>query len=134
MRADADEAVRRFAAENIVVPAATLLQGIARVLSGDLDGGDASLQDAVSAAEEVGAPEILAVALCERSLVAMARNQWDRAEALAGQARTVLRQAGIEDIYATPLVCAVQARAACTGETSRRRARSSSVPSGCGIC
>ena len=55
---------------------------------------------------------ILAVALCERSLVAMARNQWSRAEALAGQARTVLREAGIEDIYATPLVCAVQARAA----------------------
>ena len=112
MRADADEAVRRFAAENLVIPAAPLLQGIARVLSGDLDGGDASLQDAVSAAEDVGAPDVAVDALCERSLVAMARNQWDRAEALAGQARTVLREAGIEDIYATPFLCAVQARAA----------------------
>ncbi len=112
MRADADEAMRRFAAENLVIPVATLLQGIARVLSGDLDGGDASLEDAVSAAEHAGTPEILADALCERSLVAMARNQWSRAEALAGQARTVLREAGIEDIYTTPLTCAVQARAA----------------------
>ena len=112
MRADADEAVRKFAAQNVVRPVAMLLQGIARVLSGDLDGGDASLQDAVSAAGDVGSPEVLADALCERSLVAMARNQWDRAEALAGQARTVLREAGIEDIYVTPLVCAVQARAA----------------------
>ena len=112
MRADADEAVRRFAVENLVRPVATLLQGIARVLSGDLDGGDASLEDAVSAAEDVGAYEILADALCERSLVAMARNQWTRAEVLAGQARTVLREAGIEDIYATPLVCAAQARVA----------------------
>ncbi len=112
MRADADEAMRRFAAENLVIPVATLLQGIARVLSGDLDGGDVSLEDAVSAAEHAGAPEILADALCERSLVAMARNQWSRAEALAGQARTVLREAGIEDIYTTPLTCAVQARAA----------------------
>jgi len=112
MRADADEAVRRFAAENLVIPVATLLQGIARVLSGDLDGGDASLEDAVSAAEDAGAHEILADALCERSLVAMARGEWTRAGALAGQAHTVLRAAGIEDIYATPLVCAVQARAA----------------------
>ena len=112
MRADADEAVRRFAAENLVMPVATLLQGIARILCGDLDGGDASLEDAVSAAEEVGAHEILAVALCERSLVAMARSQWSRAEALAAQARTVLRGAGIEDSYVTPLVCAVQARVA----------------------
>ena len=112
MRADADEAVRKFAAENLVIPAAPLLQGIARVLSGDLDGGDAALQDAVSAAEDVGAPDVAVDALCERSLVAMARNQWDRAGALAGQARTVLREAGIEDIYATPFLCAVQARAA----------------------
>ena len=77
MRADADEAARKFAAENLVIPIATLLQGIARILSGDLDGGDASLEDAVSAAEDVSAPEVLADALCERSLVAMARNQWE---------------------------------------------------------
>ena len=45
MRADADEAVHRFAAENIVAPAPALMQGIARVLSGDLDGGDASFEE-----------------------------------------------------------------------------------------
>jgi hypothetical protein len=33
--------------------------------------------------EEVGAPEDVAIALCQRSLVAMARGQWDRADALA---------------------------------------------------
>ena len=97
MRADADEAVRRFAAENIVAPVARLLQGIARVLCGDLDGADASLEDAVSGTEENGAHETLALALCERSLVAIARGEWSRAEDLAGQARTVLRRAGIEE-------------------------------------
>ena len=112
MRADADEAVRRCAAQGIVVPIATLLQGIARILSGDLDGGDASLEDAVSAGEEAGAHEILALALCERSLVAIARGEWNRAEALAAQAGSVLRRAGIEDSHVTPLVCAVQARVA----------------------
>ena len=48
MRADADEAVRRFAAHSFVTPAPAFLRGIARVLCGDLNGGDASLEDGVS--------------------------------------------------------------------------------------
>ncbi len=81
-------------------------------LCGDLDGGDASLEDGVSIGEEAGAHEDVAIALCERSLVAMAGGEWGRAEVLADQAGEVLRRAGIEESYATPLVCAVQARTA----------------------
>jgi LuxR family maltose regulon positive regulatory protein len=112
MRTDADEAVRRFAAQSFVTPAPAFLQGIARILCGDLDGGDASLADGVSIGEETGAHEDVALALCERSLVAMARSEWGQADALAERARTVLRRAGIEESYATPLVSAVQARTA----------------------
>ena len=112
MRADADEAVRRFAAESFVTPAPAFLQGIARVLCGDLDGGRASLEGGISVGEEVGAHEDVALALCERSLVAIAGNDWGRAEVLAERASIVLRRAGIEESYATPLVSAVQARAA----------------------
>ena len=112
MRADADEAVRRFAAGSFLTPAPALMRGIARILCGDPDGGDASLEDAVSIAEEAGVSEDLLIALCERSLLAMARGEWDRAEACAGHARSVLRQARIEESYVTPLVCAVQARVA----------------------
>ena len=108
MRADADEAARRCAAAGIVAPAAALLQGIGYVLCGDLDGSDAFFQDAASQAEDVGGHEVHAEALAERSLVAMAHGDWDRAEVLAGQAGTVLRRAGIGDA----LVCAVQARVA----------------------
>ena len=110
--ADADEAVRRCAAEGIVTPAPALYLGLGCVLSGDLDGGDAFFEAAVSAGEEAGAHETLAVTLCERSLIAMARGQWDLAGVLAGQARGVLRRAGIEESYAAPLVCAVHARVA----------------------
>ena len=88
------------------------MQGIARVLCGDPDGGDVGLEDAVSIGEQVGSPEDVAVALCERSLVAVARSQWDQAEALADQARAALRRAGIEESFATPLICALRARAA----------------------
>jgi LuxR family maltose regulon positive regulatory protein len=112
MRADADEAVHRFAAGTFLTPAPALLQGVARILGGDHDGGDLSLEDAVSIGQETDAPDDLAVALCQRSLVAMARGQWSRAEVLAGQARTALRRARIEESYATPLICALRARAA----------------------
>ena len=112
MRADADEAVRRFAAGSFLTPTPALMLGIARVLCGDLDGGDECLEDANSVGEQVGSPGDVAVGLCERSLVAMARSRWDRAGVLAGQARTVLRQAGIEESFATPLVCALRARVA----------------------
>jgi LuxR family maltose regulon positive regulatory protein len=112
MRADADEAVRRFAAESFVTPTPALQQGIARILCGDLDGGDTCLEDAVRVGEQIGSPEHIAVGLCERSLVAMARSQWDRAEVLADQACSVSRRAGIEESYATPLISAVRARTA----------------------
>ena len=112
MRADADEAVRRFVAQSFVTPAPAFLQGIARILCGDLDGGDASLEDGVGVGEKVGAHEDVALALCERSLLAIARGDWGRADVLADQAGAVLRRAGIEESYATPLACAVQARTA----------------------
>jgi LuxR family maltose regulon positive regulatory protein len=111
MRADADEAARLWAAANFVSPAIVVLQGIARVLCGDLDGGDAFLQKAISIGE-VSAPDTLADALTQRSLVAIARNQWSQAEPLAIEAAAVLRRAGIEDSYATTLVCAMRARIA----------------------
>src|SRR5262249_42539853 len=112
MRTDADEAARRFAAGSFMTPTPVHMQGLARVLSGDLDGSDACLQEAISIAEEVGSPEDLILALCERSLVAMARGEWSQAETLAGEAGAAVRRARLEESYPTPLVCAVQARAA----------------------
>jgi LuxR family transcriptional regulator, maltose regulon positive regulatory protein len=106
MRADADEAVHGFTVENIVQPGPLVWQGLARLVSGDPDGADESFQDAVSVGEQADAHEALAVALCERSLLAMGRNRWDRAEALADQARAVERRSGLEE----PVACLVLAR------------------------
>ena len=111
MRADADEAARKFAAANFVFPITPLLQGMARVLCGDPDGGDAFFADAESI-EGNRAPEVIAITQCERSLVAMARSQWSQAEACASSAHASLRQAGIEDTYGAALASAVQARTA----------------------
>jgi hypothetical protein len=73
MRADADEAARLFAAAHgVMIPLSALLQGIARVLSGDVDSGEAHLKASVAAGEKVGGPHLV-IALAERSLLAVAR-------------------------------------------------------------
>jgi LuxR family maltose regulon positive regulatory protein len=112
MLADADDAVRGFAEQKIADPAAALFQGIARVLGGDLAGGDVSLQDAVRVGEAVDEDEGRGLALCERSLLAIARGDWSQAEVLAGRARSAFRRAGLEESYVTPLSSAVHARIA----------------------
>jgi LuxR family transcriptional regulator, maltose regulon positive regulatory protein len=108
MRANADEAVHRFTAEGIVQPGPLVCQGLARAVSGDPDGADESFADAVSVAEQARTHEALVVALCERSLLAMARNQWERAEVFADQVRPVVHHSGIEQ----PTACTVLARTA----------------------
>jgi LuxR family maltose regulon positive regulatory protein len=111
MRADADEAARKFVAANY--PVTPLLQGTARILCGDLDGADAFFADAESMEEDdFAVPDISAITLCERSLVAMTRNQWNQAEAFADRAHAHLVQGRIEDSYAAALTSAVQARVA----------------------
>ena len=134
MRADADEAVRRFAEQNIPAANAVLVQGIARVVAGDLDGGDASLADAASVAEQAGQAEEMAMALCERALLSIARRDWDQAEVLAGQARTALNRARLQEGYVTPLVCAVHARAALHRGNLPAAHRSLLALNGCDPC
>ena len=134
MRADADEAARMFAAANIAAPIAALCQGLACIMSGDSGGGDTYFVDVVSASGDAIAPDVLAAALSERSLLAAVAEQWDRAEILAGQAATTLNRAGTEDSWVSALVCAAQARTLGTGERYRRYASSWSAPSGRGPC
>jgi LuxR family maltose regulon positive regulatory protein len=112
MVADADAAARMFPAAGIVTAAPALWQGVARILSGDLAGGDEALADAARRGEQIGTPDIAAQALGERALVAIARSEWGRAEDLVGQARAALRPNGAEESYGAALVFAVQARAA----------------------
>jgi LuxR family maltose regulon positive regulatory protein len=92
MRADADEAVRGSATIRSLAAGSALFQGMARVLADDLDGADASFQEAVRAGEQIGAPDSLMSGLAERALIAMARNRWSQAEDLAEQARVVVHR------------------------------------------
>jgi LuxR family maltose regulon positive regulatory protein len=112
MLTDTAEAVRLFSEAGIPTSAPAVMRGIALVLSGDLESGDAALAEAVGLAEQTAALDLSALALGERSLTAMARREWRQAEDLAGQARAMLRRSGAEDSYIGPLICAAQARVA----------------------
>jgi LuxR family maltose regulon positive regulatory protein len=118
MRADADEFARAIAVQGAITGQACsaklhapLLQGIARILCGDPEDGEAFLEKAISI-EDAGAPELRARALCQRSLLAMTRHDWKAAEAFACQAQSALHASRDKDGYTTPLVCAARARVA----------------------
>jgi LuxR family maltose regulon positive regulatory protein len=134
MRTDADETAHRFTALGTILPVIPLMQGVARVLTGDPDRGDAYFEDAVSIGEKGALPEVRAIARCERALLAMARGQWDRAETFSGQARDVLRTAGVAESFATPWSAPSGPAYTCTGEMSRRHVKSLSARSGYGPC
>jgi LuxR family maltose regulon positive regulatory protein len=97
MRVDAAEAASKLAGQNVLAPVAVTLQGMACLLSGDIDGSDAFFADAATIAKEVGSHFMLHVGLAERAVVAMARGEWNRAQAFADQARAVVRQTGVDE-------------------------------------
>ena len=111
MRADADEAARNFAVAGMMLPVVGLYRGIAQMLGGDLDGGDAYFEQAVGSGD-VGAPDVLAAALSHRSLLAIARGEWGRAEAFAEQARSIIGESGIENSFMMSFISTVRARLA----------------------
>ena len=112
MRADADEAVRRFAAESFVTPTPALLQGVARSCPVISMAATRPWRMRSASGSKSARPSM------SRSRCASGR--WWRWHAANGtgprsspnRQRAVLRRAGIEESYATPLVCAVQARTA----------------------
>jgi LuxR family transcriptional regulator, maltose regulon positive regulatory protein len=106
MQADADEAALRLTLAGIVAPAAPALQGLARLLNGDIDGADLFFEQG-AAIEEIGAIDTRTALLCERCLVAIARDQWDEAGRFAAEARAILLSAEAEDPFANAVAARV---------------------------
>jgi LuxR family maltose regulon positive regulatory protein len=90
---------------------AQLLVGLARLLAGDPDAADHSLADAAEAGEDAGA-DAAVVALAERSLLALTRGEWPRAEALAERAAAGARRVWLERYPSCALLHAATARLA----------------------
>ena len=112
MRADTQAALDKLSPESQWRPTAQLLEGIGYLLAGQADRADPLLARAVEVATDANALPVAAIALAERSLVAMHHKDWKQAAILADQAQGVVRTGGLDGYVASALVHAVVARVA----------------------
>jgi LuxR family transcriptional regulator, maltose regulon positive regulatory protein len=111
MRADARRARGRMGPGDTRGPALHL-EGVSYLLVGDLDRADGLLVQAVEAATQDRELNAASYALALRGVIAIQRQDWQLAEALAEQALTVVREGHLDDYVSSPLVYAVAARVA----------------------
>ncbi|HJW60853.1 MAG TPA: LuxR family transcriptional regulator, partial [Actinomycetota bacterium] len=112
MRADTQAALADLGPGSQWRPTAQLLDGICYVLAGEPDRADPILANAAEVATEARALPAAAIALAERSLVAMHQQDWEQAATHAEQAYAVVRAGQLDDYVASALVHAVTARVA----------------------
>jgi LuxR family maltose regulon positive regulatory protein len=112
MRADVQAALAELDSGSQWRPTAQLLEGICYLLVGQADRADLILARAAEVATDAGALPVAAIALAERSLVAMGQQDWQQATALAESAEGVVRAGALDGYVASALVHAVAARVA----------------------
>ena len=120
MREDAELAVRTLARGSPFWPTALLLVALSHQLAGELDRADDLFADVAEEGVELGAPEAVAVALGERSALAIGRGAWTQAEELADRALRLVRRSRMEEYPTSALAYALAARVALhRGEAER---------------
>jgi len=112
MRADTQAALDKLSPGSQWRPTAQLLEGIGYLLAGETDRADPVLAHAAEVATEAGALPAAAIALAERSLVAMHHEDWEQAATLAEQAQGVVRAGALDGYVASALVHSAAARVA----------------------
>jgi LuxR family transcriptional regulator, maltose regulon positive regulatory protein len=123
LRSDAELACKLVPTGSLLRAPAVLLLGISYLLVGDVDDADRLLAEAAEVAEDTKATDTAAIALAERVLMAIDRGQWAKAGLLAEHARSLLRQAHLDDYVTNVLLYAVGARlAAHQGDLARAHA------------
>jgi LuxR family transcriptional regulator, maltose regulon positive regulatory protein len=112
MRADAELALTLIPVDSLWRAPAQLLAGISHLLAGDLDVADDLLAEAVEVAKDTGATVAATVALAERAILAIGRQDWRDAEFLVEQARSVVNMAHLEAFATSVVLYAAGARVA----------------------
>jgi LuxR family maltose regulon positive regulatory protein len=85
---------------------------MAELLSGSAETADDHFADVADEAVDLGAPDMLPIALAERAIVAIGRDEWVRAHDLAEHAIFIARRSRREEAALNALVYAVAARIA----------------------
>jgi LuxR family transcriptional regulator, maltose regulon positive regulatory protein len=112
MRTDAELALTLIPVGSLWRAPAQLLAGISRLLAGDLGVAEDVLAETVEVAQDTGATLAASVALAERAILAIGRQDWQDAETLVEQARSVVDEAHLEDCATSIVVYAAAARVA----------------------
>jgi LuxR family maltose regulon positive regulatory protein len=112
MRADAELALTLIPVSSLWRAPAQLLLGIAHLLAGDLGMADRALAEAVEVAQDTRATVAASVALAERAILAIGRQDWRDAGTLVAQARSVVADAHLEACVTSLVVYAAGARVA----------------------
>jgi LuxR family transcriptional regulator, maltose regulon positive regulatory protein len=112
MRVDAERALELLAVGSLWRAPAQLLLGISQLLAGDLSVADRALAKAVEVALDTGATVAASVALAERAILAIGRQDWHDAQTLINQARSVVASAHLEACVTSLMVHAAGARVA----------------------
>jgi LuxR family transcriptional regulator, maltose regulon positive regulatory protein len=112
MRADAELALTLIPVGSLWRAPAQLLLGISHLLAGDLGVADRLVAEAVEVAQDTGATVAASVALAERAILAIARQDWPAAETLVEQARSVVAGAHLEDCVTSLVLYGAGARVA----------------------
>jgi LuxR family transcriptional regulator, maltose regulon positive regulatory protein len=112
MGADTEAALAGLSAVSPWRAALMVLRGAAYLLDGHAEEADPILSQAAEIATHTGALPAASTALAERAIIAMERQQWSEASALATQALTMVSAGQLDDYIMSPLVHTVAARMA----------------------
>jgi LuxR family transcriptional regulator, maltose regulon positive regulatory protein len=112
MTADAELAMRTLAPDSPWHPLSVVIRGISEVLGGDEEKADDLFADAAEEARHLAAPDMLPIALAERALLAIGREEWVRADGYAEHGLWAARRSRLEDSAINGLIHAVAARSA----------------------
>jgi LuxR family transcriptional regulator, maltose regulon positive regulatory protein len=112
MRADAELALTLIPVGSLWRAPAQLLLGISHLLAGDLGVADHVVAEAVEVAQDTGATVAASVALAERAILAIGRQDWHQAGTLVEQARSVVANAHLEECATSLVLYAAGARMA----------------------
>jgi LuxR family maltose regulon positive regulatory protein len=91
---------------------ALVASGVVNLMAGDNETADADFADAVEVGSRLSVAGTVPIALAERSILAIARGDWESAERLARQARSQVRERHLDDYPTSALAYAVSARLA----------------------
>jgi LuxR family maltose regulon positive regulatory protein len=112
MRADAKLAATTMPAASVWRAAPIALLGLAHLMASDPDRADVLFEDAAAQGRASGGMIGACIALAERSLLAIVGGAWDLAGRHLAEARTVAREANLEDYPPVTILYAVAARVA----------------------